>query len=58
MYLSAIGITSEAVSRNDTPQPFSLDAYSGLKTRSHALSGIGSAPSAFFTFSALIPTVV
>ena len=32
--------------------------YSGLKTRSQALSGIGMPPSAVFTLSTLMPTVV
>ena len=57
-YHSAAGTTSVAESRNETPQPLSLEMYSGLKTRSQALSGIGVLPSAAFTLSILMPTVV
>src|SRR3954470_4864185 len=49
---------SSPESRKDTPQDFILDMYSGLKTRSHTLSGIGVPPSAALTLSTLMPTVV
>ena len=45
-------------SRKLTPQLLSLEMYSGLKTRSQALSGIGMPPSAALTLSTLMPTVV
>ncbi|OPZ72158.1 MAG: hypothetical protein BWY83_00794 [bacterium ADurb.Bin478] len=51
-------MTSVAESRNETPQPLSLLMYSGLKTRSQTLAGIGVLPRAAFTLSTLMPTVV
>ena len=39
------------------PQLFSFEAYFGSKIRLQALSGIGIAPSAAFTFGTLMPTV-
>jgi hypothetical protein len=53
-----IGTTSSPESRKDTPQPFILLMYSGLKTRSQAFSGMGNLPRAFSTLVRLIPTVV
>ena len=35
---------SDALSRKATPQPLSLEAYSGLNTRSQALAGSGVEP--------------
>ena len=45
-------------SRYAMPHDFSLLVYWGLKTKSHAFSGMGMPPKAFSTLVLLMPTVV